>query len=103
MPSPERLRGRSTAKSRAWFSSLPDREASLRYEGEGQCRHRRQAKPSVQSDVVRSQMQIALVLYPKFTVLDIIGPFQALVEARTPMQLGRKPLPHATVPEFRGR
>jgi hypothetical protein len=48
-------------------------------------------------------MQIALVLYPKFTVLDIIGPFQALVEARAPMQLGRKPLPHATVPEFRGR
>jgi transcriptional regulator GlxA family with amidase domain len=25
-------------------------------------------------------MQIALVLYPKFTVLDIIGPFQALVD-----------------------
>jgi hypothetical protein len=46
-------------------------------------------------------MQIALVLYPKFTVLDIIGPFQALVEARTPMQLGRKPLPHATVPASR--
>ena len=25
-------------------------------------------------------MQIALVLYPKFTVLDIVGPFQALVD-----------------------
>jgi hypothetical protein len=27
-------------------------------------------------------MQIALALYPNFTMLDIIGPFQVLVDAR---------------------
>ena len=28
----------------------------------------------------RRQMQIALALYPKFTMLDIIGPFQVLAD-----------------------
>jgi len=40
-------------------------------------------------------MQIALVLYPKFTVLDIIGPFQALVDvpAMTSCLLAQKRAP----------
>ena len=36
--------------------------------------------PSVHQKCCEVAMQIALVLYPKFTVLDIIGPFQALVD-----------------------
>jgi hypothetical protein len=32
-------------------------------------------------------MQIALALYPKFTALDIIGPFQALAD----VPAGRRP------------
>ena len=38
------------------------------------------SKPSVHQKCCEVAMQIALVLYPKFTVLDIIGPFQALVD-----------------------
>src|SRR3954453_717646 len=38
------------------------------------------SRPSVSINCCEVAMQIALVLYPKFTVLDIVGPFQALVD-----------------------
>ncbi|MGZ4772544.1 MAG: DJ-1/PfpI family protein, partial [Ilumatobacteraceae bacterium] len=61
--------------------STPHGDASLRSESQAQrLLHRRQSPNPLSIKFCEVAMQIALVLYPKFTVLDIIGPFQALVD-----------------------
>src|SRR6476646_3562444 len=82
-PSISANRTRSTVSDhgmRCWATSRPKRMASL-YHGDRRVRHRGRcvlaAEAPMPDDAV---MQIALALYPRFTALDIVGPFQTLVD-----------------------